>query len=111
MLREAGTPVDAVDTTGAGDTFDAAYLDSFLRGLDPQECLRRACLAGALSTSAVGGTAGQPTIDQLSPSRKGRRCPTSAREIESQPDSWRRALELLPVASAPRCRSRGSGSP
>jgi len=66
VLREAGTPVVALDATGAGDTFDAAYLDSFLRGLDPQECLRRACLAGAISTSALGGTGGQPTIDQLS---------------------------------------------
>jgi sugar/nucleoside kinase (ribokinase family) len=68
VLRELGTVIEAVDATGAGDTFDAAYLDSFLRGLDPPECLRRACLAGALSTSGVGGTAGQPTIDQLSPS-------------------------------------------
>ena len=68
VLREKGQPVDPVDTTGAGDTFDAAYIDSLLRGLDPQECLRRACLAGALSTSAAGGTAGQPTLDQLSPS-------------------------------------------
>jgi ribokinase len=67
VLREAGTPVVTLDTTGAGDTFDAAYLDSFLRGLDRQECLRRACVAGAISTSALGGTGGQPTIDQLSP--------------------------------------------
>jgi ribokinase len=66
VLREAGTPVVVLDTTGAGDTFDAAYLDSFLRGLDQQECLRRACTGGALSTTALGGTAGQPTIDQLS---------------------------------------------
>ncbi|WP_196804075.1 carbohydrate kinase family protein [Marmoricola sp. URHB0036] len=66
VLREAATAVVTLDATGAGDTFDAAYLDSFLRGLDPQECLRRACLAGAISTSALGGTGGQPTIDQLS---------------------------------------------
>jgi ribokinase len=65
ILREEGTPLDAVDTTGAGDTFDAAYLDSLLRGLPPSECLRRAVLAGALSTAAIGGTAGQPTLDQL----------------------------------------------
>src|SRR3954447_4363313 len=65
VVREAGSPVEPVDTTGAGDTFDAAYVDSFLRGLDRQECLRRACLAGALSTSAVGGTAAQPTVDEL----------------------------------------------
>lgn len=66
VLRQAGTPVVTVDTTGAGDTFDAAYLDSFLRGLEPRECLRRACYAGAISTLALGGTGGQPTIDQLS---------------------------------------------
>jgi ribokinase len=66
VLLEPGHVVTPLDATGAGDTFDAAYLDSFLRDLDPQECLRRACLAGALSTSGVGGTAGQPTLDQLS---------------------------------------------
>ncbi len=70
IVRHAGHPVEAVDTTGAGDTFDAAYIDSFLRGLDPEESLRRACLAGAISTSGVGGTAAQPTIDQLSPPGK-----------------------------------------
>lgn len=66
VLHEAGTPVEPVDSTGAGDTFDAAYVDGLLDDLDPQECLRRACRAGALSTSGVGGTAGQPTTDQLS---------------------------------------------
>ena len=65
VLREAGRAVVPVDTTGAGDTFDAAYVDSFLRALDPAECLRRACVAGALSTAAVGGTAAQPKLDQL----------------------------------------------
>jgi sugar/nucleoside kinase (ribokinase family) len=66
MLLESGRAVVPVDTTGAGDTFDAAYVDSFLRDLDPEDCLRRACAAGALSTSAVGGTSAQPTLDQLS---------------------------------------------
>ena len=66
VLREPGTPVEPLDTTGAGDTFDAAFIDGRLRGLDPVDCLRRACLAGAISTSGVG-TAGQPTSDQLTP--------------------------------------------
>jgi ribokinase len=65
VLRDTGTPVDAVDTTGAGDTFASAYIDSRLRGLPAHECLRRAVVAGALSTAGVGGTAGQPTLDQL----------------------------------------------
>jgi sugar/nucleoside kinase (ribokinase family) len=66
LLRRAGDAVDPVDTTGAGDTFDAAYLEAFLRGLDGDRRLSWACRAGALSTSMTGGTAGQPTLDQLS---------------------------------------------
>ena len=71
VLCEPGTPLTAVDTTGAGDTFVAAYLDSVIRGLERRECLRRAALAGALSTQAVGGTAGQPTLEQLLPNSEG----------------------------------------
>ena len=67
VVRNVGTPVDAVDTTGAGDTFNAGYLDALLRELPEPECLRRAVLAGGISTSAIGGTAGQPTLDQLLP--------------------------------------------
>lgn len=69
VQREAGRSVVPVDTTGAGDTFDAAYVDAFLHGLDQPECLRRACLAGALSTAAVGGTAAQPSPEHLIPGR------------------------------------------
>lgn len=71
VLSESGTPVGAVDTTGASDTFNAAYLDSVLRGLGQHECLRRATRAGALSTQAVGGIAGQPTLQQLLPNTEG----------------------------------------
>ena len=71
VLSEPGSPVDPVDTTGAGDTFNAAFLDSVLRGLEPRDCLRRATSAGALATQSVGGTAGQPTLEQLRPHSEG----------------------------------------
>ena len=71
VLLHPGAPLTAVDTTGAGDTFNAAYLDSMIQRLDRRECLRRASRAGALSTQAVGGTAGQPTPEQLLPNSEG----------------------------------------
>ena len=65
VAEAVGSPVDAVDTTGAGDTFDAAFLDAWLDAVPTAEALARAVAAGARSVGAVGGTAGQPTRDQL----------------------------------------------
>ncbi|HEX3589293.1 MAG TPA: carbohydrate kinase family protein [Pseudonocardiaceae bacterium] len=57
---------EPVDTTGAGDTFDAAFLDGWLDGLPLRHCLARAVQAGTAAVGAVGGTAGQPTARDLS---------------------------------------------
>jgi len=46
-------PVDAV---GAGDSFDAGFLHQYLKGADLPTCLASGNLAGALSTTRVGGT-------------------------------------------------------
>jgi sugar/nucleoside kinase (ribokinase family) len=51
----------AVDTTGAGDTFDAAFIDGWLQGHRVDEVLAFACACGALSTEKPGGYDGQPT--------------------------------------------------
>jgi sugar/nucleoside kinase (ribokinase family) len=54
---EAPPPkVAAVDTIGAGDSFDAGFLHQFIRGAKIEECLRFGNLAGALSTTGSGGT-------------------------------------------------------
>jgi sugar/nucleoside kinase (ribokinase family) len=58
-------PVDYVDAVGAGDTFDAGYLAGRLLGRDAATCLAMAVIAGSLSTSAAGGTQGQPTLDEV----------------------------------------------
>jgi len=57
----SGFKVAAVDTTGAGDSFDAGFLSAYLRDAPLAECLRIGNACGALSATRVGGTAGQPT--------------------------------------------------
>jgi sugar/nucleoside kinase (ribokinase family) len=53
-----------MDTTGAGDSFNAGFLASWLAGRPLGDCLRVAGACGSLSTRAAGGTAAQPTIEE-----------------------------------------------
>jgi sugar/nucleoside kinase (ribokinase family) len=66
-LSFPGFPVDAVDTTGAGDAFAACLLADLIgAGFDlslparADEVLRRASAAGALSTTRKGGMEAMP---------------------------------------------------
>lgn len=59
--------VDAVDTTGAGDSFDAGFLFGLLNGYDLERALEIGCLCGALSTEKAGGVNAQPDLESLRP--------------------------------------------
>jgi sugar/nucleoside kinase (ribokinase family) len=63
-VHAAPPPVDPVDTTGAGDSFDAGFVCGCLLGWDLARTLQLACTCGALSTRGVGGTAAQATLDE-----------------------------------------------
>ncbi len=52
--RCARPAVDVVDTTGAGDAFDAGLLAAWLRGAGPEAALRAGCAAGAEAVSRRG---------------------------------------------------------
>lgn len=65
VVRAAGLVLDVVDTTGAGDSFDAGFLAAWLDGLSLEEAVRWAAVAGSLSTRAAGGTGGQATRDEV----------------------------------------------
>ncbi len=65
IYEQPSIRVDAVDTTGAGDCFNAGFIHSLLAGAPPQEWLRVGNLCGAFSTRAVGGVAGFPTLDEV----------------------------------------------
>ena len=61
----SGFSITAVDTTGAGDSFDAGFLSAYLRHAPLAECLKIGNACGALSATRIGGTAGQPTEPEL----------------------------------------------
>lgn len=54
-------PVDAIDATGAGDTFDGAFLARILAGDDAERAAAHAVVAAALSTTGHGAVAPMPT--------------------------------------------------
>lgn len=56
----SGRKVDAVDATGAGDTFDGAFLARLGMGDAPFDAARYANAAAALSTQGYGGVAPMP---------------------------------------------------
>lgn len=45
-----------VDAVGAGDSFNAGFILQFIKGSDLEECQKIGNLAGAISTTAEGGT-------------------------------------------------------
>jgi ribokinase len=65
-----GAPARIVDATGAGDSFNAAFVDAWLSDLPIAECLRRGVIAGARSVEGVGGTAAQPSLERLLDDRR-----------------------------------------
>jgi len=57
-------PVSPVDTTGAGDSFNAGFLHRWTHGAPLAEALRFGAACGAISTLAFGGCGGQATEAQ-----------------------------------------------
>lgn len=60
-----GFAVQAIDTTAAGDTFNAGLAVALAAGKELPECVRFANAAGALATTAKGAQTAMPTLAQL----------------------------------------------
>jgi sugar/nucleoside kinase (ribokinase family) len=73
IVRVPAYHVEAVDTTGAGDSFNAGFLHRWLEGAPLVECLRLGAACGALSTLGLGGTAAQPTLAEAEALVRGER--------------------------------------
>jgi sulfofructose kinase len=65
LIIEKGFPITAVDTTGAGDVFRAAFIYGVLNGFAPQRMLRFANAAAAISCTRAGAMASVPALDEI----------------------------------------------
>lgn len=54
LIREPSEKVRAVDSTGAGDVFNAAFVYGFITGLLPEECLRLGNYAASWKVARSG---------------------------------------------------------
>jgi sugar/nucleoside kinase (ribokinase family) len=63
-IHSPAFPVTVIDTIGAGDTFDGAFIAACMRGLSPEDALREANAAAAV---CVGSQSGRscPTLKEL----------------------------------------------
>jgi len=62
-IHQRGFKVDVIDSTGAGDTFNAALAVFLHEGLPEAVC--RACAAAALSVTRLGAQGGMPRLAEV----------------------------------------------
>ena len=64
LVSEPAVEITAVDTTGAGDVFRAAFVYGLLNDFAPQQLFRFANAAAAVSCTRAGAMAGVPTLEE-----------------------------------------------
>jgi sugar/nucleoside kinase (ribokinase family) len=64
-FRVSSPSVHVIDTTGAGDAFNAGFIDALLDDAPPQQILERACICGAMSTRAAGALSALPDKEEI----------------------------------------------
>lgn len=57
LLHKPAESVPVIDTTGAGDAFNAGFIDAWMAGNDIEACLAAGIRYGSLAVQAAGGSA------------------------------------------------------
>jgi sugar/nucleoside kinase (ribokinase family) len=62
-LSSSAPAVSVVDTTGAGDAFNAGFLHAWLQGRDTRQALESGIRCGSIAVQSVGGAPRDPPAD------------------------------------------------
>ena len=65
VIQQEAYPADAVDTTGAGDTYTGYFVASLAEGRPLQECMQRASLAASISVTRPGAAGSIPEKNEV----------------------------------------------
>lgn len=65
LLESPAFPVVPIDTTGAGDSFNAAMIYAYLNGFEAERALRWANACGAIATQRIGGASTVPDRNEV----------------------------------------------
>ncbi|MFC7685044.1 ribokinase [Ureibacillus sp. GCM10028918] len=65
IVKVPGFTTKAVDTTGAGDTFNGAFAHAITMGKSIEECVQFANIAASLSVEKFGAQGGMPQIEKV----------------------------------------------
>jgi len=65
IIRQEAFPVEAVDTTGAGDVYHGGYIYGLLQGWNMARCMRFASATAALKCTKIGAQSGIPRLEAI----------------------------------------------
>ena len=65
IISQKAFPVNAVDTTGAGDVYHGAYIYGLLQGWDMSGCMRFASATSAMKCREIGARKGIPRLEEI----------------------------------------------
>lgn len=64
-VRQCAYPVQAVDTTGAGDTFMGYFVGCLAQGLSRAQAMQHAAMASSIAVTRPGAAASIPTMQEV----------------------------------------------
>jgi ribokinase len=65
IVFQEAFPINAIDTTGAGDVYHGAYIYGLINGWKMKECMRFASATAGLKCLDIGARKGIPTLDSV----------------------------------------------